>query len=126
MGATYHAGTPSMQGKSRSLHRKEVHSELVQVHPDLLQSREMLHHRGPILTPIAGELVAAEWRIGLDLVPGIDPHGAGLKLFRDPMRALDVPRLHTCGQSIDDVIADTDGLVRSEERRVGKVCSGRW
>src|SRR4029453_13232945 len=97
-----------MQGKSRSLHRKEVHGELVQVHPDLLQSREMLHHRRPILTAIAGELVSAEWRVGLDLVPGIDPHGAGLGLFCDPMGALEAARLPTCGKSIDDVIADPD------------------
>src|SRR5262249_8961951 len=64
--------------KGAALHREQVHGELVQVHPDLLQSGEVLDHGRPLLAPVPGALVPAERRVWLYLVPRIDPHGTGL------------------------------------------------
>src|SRR5438128_12555520 len=60
---------PSQPGTSG----EEVHREVVQIDPDLLEARQVLDHRDAVLPPVAGELVAAEGRVRLDHVPGVDP-----------------------------------------------------
>src|SRR5207253_3250363 len=77
---------PGMSGE-------EVHREVVQVDPDLLEASQMLDHRHAVLAPVAGELVAAEGRVRLDHVPGVDPHRAGLQALGEAVRALEVLRL---------------------------------
>src|SRR5207249_2062925 len=98
---------PSQPGMSG----EEVHREVVQVDPDLLETRQVLDHRDAVLPPVAGELVAAEGRVRLDHVPGVDPHGPGLQPLGEAVGALQVLRLHAGGEPIDDVVADAHGVV---------------
>src|SRR5437762_12713805 len=56
---------PSQPGMSG----EEVHREVVQIDPELLETCRVLVHRDPCLPPIAQELVAAERRVRHDHVP---------------------------------------------------------
>src|SRR5262249_61561687 len=71
----------------------------------------MLDHGGTVLAPVAGELVAAERRVGLDLVPGVDPHGSSLQALRDAVRTLHVTGLDPGGEAVDHVVADSHRIV---------------
>src|SRR5881296_684080 len=48
--------SPSQPGMLR---REEVHREVVEVDPHLLQAGQVLDHRDAVLAPVAGELVTA-------------------------------------------------------------------
>src|SRR2546425_3740237 len=98
---------PSQPGTSG----EEVHREVVQVDPHLLELRQVLDHRDPVLAPVAGELVAPERRVGLDHVPGVDPYRAGLQPLGETVRPFQVLRLHARGEAVDHVVADADGVV---------------
>src|SRR5437667_2255127 len=96
---------PSQPGTSG----EEVHGEVVEVDPHLLEPRQVLDHGDPVLPAVAGELVAAEGRVRLDHVPGVDPHRPDLESLGDAMRALQVLRLYAGGEAVDDVVADANG-----------------
>src|SRR5262249_24892084 len=114
MPASYHADLPRTQGKKPLqpfLHAEQIHGEFVQIHPDLLQARQVLDHRLPVLAPVPGELVSPERGVRLDLVPGVDPHGAGLEALGHAMGTLHVTRLHPGGEPINHVVADSNRIV---------------
>src|SRR5438093_9094108 len=100
--------SPSQAGMLR---REEVHGEVVEIDPHLLQARQVLDHRHPVLAAVARELVAAEGGVRLDHVPGVDPHRAGLEPLGEAMGALQVLRLDACREAVDDVVADPHRLV---------------
>src|SRR5438093_8565260 len=70
---------PSQPGMSG----EEVHREVVQVDPDLLETRQVLDHRDPVLPPVARELVAAEERVRLDHIDRVYRHCPVLLKYGD-------------------------------------------
>src|SRR5947199_6220097 len=93
---------PSQPGMSG----EEVHREVVQVDPDLLETRQVLDHRDAVLPPVAGELVAAEGRVRLDHVPGVDPQGPGLQPLGEAGVGGHVLTMHSDGETIVDEVGE--------------------
>src|SRR5438132_1221802 len=91
--------SPSQAGMLR---REEVHGEVVEIDPHLLQARQVLDHRHPVLAAVARELVAAEGGVRLDHVPGVDPHRTGLEPLGEAMGPLQVLRLDAGREPVDD------------------------
>ena len=70
----------------------------------------------PQLPADPGLLVAPERPLGVDQVVVVDPHRSGAHPGGNGLGTLQIPRLHTAGQSVDRVVGDGDGLVVGGER----------
>src|SRR5215216_5793094 len=82
-----------------------------EIDPDALHLRVQIQRVPAHLAPVARLLITTKGRRCIEHVEGIDPDNTRLDLFRETMRARDVPGPDSSGQPIDRVVCLLEQIV---------------